>query len=172
MYVFAVCNARRFSFLVRYKQLPPDILLLFGGFRPSQGHGLRLLKVLSSEWHRQARFYKQCLFLSLQGTTNYSGGKKWLQHRDLANAAAEFRWRQMLTELRASLPKKPSPSKDGLHSLVNVSLPENIRSVLSQENQGRNFWALSAAFQERHLLTVPRGVFPRVWTFFVTIEQA
>ncbi|KAH7982808.1 hypothetical protein HPB52_007201 [Rhipicephalus sanguineus] len=66
------------------------------------------------------------------GTTNYSGGKKWLEHRDLANAAAEFRWRQMLTELRASLPKKSSPCKDGLHSLVNVSLPENIRSVLGR----------------------------------------
>ncbi|KAH8037369.1 hypothetical protein HPB51_009924 [Rhipicephalus microplus] len=65
------------------------------------------------------------------GTTNYNGGKKWLDHRDLANAAAEFRWRQMLTELRALLPKKPSPSKEGLHSLTNVSLPENIPSVLS-----------------------------------------
>ncbi|KAH8020938.1 hypothetical protein HPB51_010328 [Rhipicephalus microplus] len=132
MYVYAVCNARKFSFLIRYKQLPPDILLLFGGFRPSQGHGLRLLKVLSSEWHRQARFYKQCLFLSLQGTTNNNRGKKWFDHLDLANAAAEFRWRQMLTELRASLPKKPSPSKEGLHSLGNVSVPENISSVLSR----------------------------------------
>ncbi|KAL1439188.1 hypothetical protein MTO96_047404 [Rhipicephalus appendiculatus] len=77
-------------------------------------------------------FISSACFFRSKGLRTTVGGKKWLQHRDLANAAAEFRWRQMLTELRASLPKKPSPSKDGLHSLVNVSLPENIRSVLSR----------------------------------------
>uniref|UniRef100_A0A4D5RCL7 Putative tick transposon n=1 Tax=Ixodes scapularis TaxID=6945 RepID=A0A4D5RCL7_IXOSC len=57
IYAIAVCNARRFSYLVRHKQLPPEILLLFGGFQPSQGHGVRMCKFLSSEWHRQPRFY-------------------------------------------------------------------------------------------------------------------
>ncbi|KAH7971973.1 hypothetical protein HPB52_004572 [Rhipicephalus sanguineus] len=132
MYAIAVCNARRFSFHVRHKQLPPDILTLFGGFQPSQGHGVRILKVLSSEWHRQARFYKECLFLSLHGTVSPNGSRKWREHRDLADATAEFRWRLMLTELRASLQKKSSPGKNSVHTLGQVCLPDNIRRVLDR----------------------------------------
>ncbi|KAM7300930.1 hypothetical protein ISCGN_016507 [Ixodes scapularis] len=133
VYAIAVCNARRFSFHVRHRQLPPEIILLFGGFKPSQGHGVRMCKVLSSEWHRQARFYKECLFLMLQGTTsNGHGGRRWREYRELADATAEFHWRRMLSELRASAPKRAAPSRSTVHTLGQVSLPESIRRVLDR----------------------------------------
>ncbi|KAG0417197.1 hypothetical protein HPB47_005805 [Ixodes persulcatus] len=144
IYAIAVCNARRFSYLVRHKQLPPEILLLFGGFKPSQGHGVRMCKFLSSEWHRPARFYKECLLLMLQGTTtNPHGSRKWREFRDFAYGTADFRWRLTLSELHAS---------------GQVSLPESIRRVLDRGSkyavEPRKSWA--------ELLSLVRGVARKV----------
>ncbi|KAM7299708.1 uncharacterized protein ISCGN_020274 [Ixodes scapularis] len=131
IYAIAVCKARRFLFHVRHRQLPPKIL--FGGFKPSPGYGVRMCKVLCSEWHRQARFYRECLFLMLQGTTsNGHGGGRWREGRELADATAEFHWRRMLSELRAWTPKEAAPSRSTVHTLGQVSLPESFRRVLDR----------------------------------------
>ncbi|KAM7315419.1 hypothetical protein ISCGN_005202 [Ixodes scapularis] len=159
VYAIAVCNARRFSFHVRHRQLPPEIILLFGGFKPSQGHGVRMCKVLSSEWHRQARFYKECLFLMLQGTTsNGHGGRRWREYRELADATAEFHWRRMLSELRASAPKRAAPSRSTVHTLGQVSLPESIRRVL---DRGPKF-AVEPKKSRAELLSLVRDVARKV----------
>ncbi|KAM7314704.1 hypothetical protein ISCGN_004488 [Ixodes scapularis] len=155
----AVCNARRFSFHVRHRQLPPEIILLFGGFKPSQGHGVRMCKVLSSEWHRQARFYKECLFFMLQGTTsNGHGDRRWCEYRELADATAEFHWRRMLSELRASAPKRAAPSRSTVHTLGQVSLPESIRRVL---DRGPKF-AVEPKKSRAELLSLVRHVARKV----------
>ncbi|KAH8038671.1 hypothetical protein HPB51_002815 [Rhipicephalus microplus] len=108
----SICRARTFSFCIRTKQLPLDVKALFGGYHPSIGHGIRVCKILRSEWHRQERTYRDALHVQLQLTDLTPGVKKrrWREYCDRIEYTANRLWSRELASLRAQRPTKPRQS--------------------------------------------------------------
>ncbi|KAH7956942.1 hypothetical protein HPB52_013851 [Rhipicephalus sanguineus] len=57
----SVCKARVATWYAKRGLCPPDLQFICGPLQPSVGHTRRLCRILSSEWWRQVRFYKDCL---------------------------------------------------------------------------------------------------------------
>ncbi|KAH8026790.1 hypothetical protein HPB51_024905 [Rhipicephalus microplus] len=128
----SICRARTFSFCIRTKQLPLDVKALFGGCHPSIGHGIRVCKILRSEWHRQERMYQDALHVQLQLTDLTPGVKKrrWREYCDRIEYTANHLWSRELASLRAQCPTKPRQS-GVVHSCSDVVLPDYVHNTLA-----------------------------------------
>ncbi|KAG0416015.1 hypothetical protein HPB47_006830, partial [Ixodes persulcatus] len=129
----AVCNARTLSFCIRCKFLPEGVKHLFGGFTPSAGHGVRILKILRSEWRRQARIYRTllCAVLRDPGGLQQNNGRL----RDffgILDRTTEFLWQQSLQRLRSGMPRKHPIAACNIKSVSEVHLPEKVKQVLDR----------------------------------------
>ncbi|KAH8026579.1 hypothetical protein HPB51_022040 [Rhipicephalus microplus] len=129
--IHANCQARSLSFFIRCKHLPDEVVRLFGGLAPSAGHGIRVLKILRSEWHRQARMLKDLLKTSLEdpGRTRHAT-REWKNLLAIVSSGTEFMWKQTLPRLRASIPKKTVPTTCSVRTTGQVSLPDYVENAL------------------------------------------
>ncbi|KAH8026578.1 hypothetical protein HPB51_022039 [Rhipicephalus microplus] len=129
--IHANCQARSLSFFIRCKHLPDEVVRLFGGLAPSAGHGIRVLKILRSEWHRQARMLKDLLKTSLEdpGRTRHAT-REWKNLLAIVSSGTEFMWKQTLPGLRASIPKKTVPTTCSVRTTGQVSLPDYVENAL------------------------------------------
>ncbi|KAH7967983.1 hypothetical protein HPB52_005066 [Rhipicephalus sanguineus] len=93
-----------------------------------------MCKILQAEWNRQARFYKNCLFLRVHGCQSPPAvSKAWRNYSSLANSATEVLWMQTLSQLRALTPKKPPPPRrNPVRTLGEVILPQAVQDVLGR----------------------------------------
>lgn len=126
------CRARTLAYCIRRRLLPPEIRNLFGGVAPSAGHGMRICKILRSEWKRQARLFRDLLFFRLHSAdTHHIAQKKWRDLCVITSRTTEFIWQHALVQLRAFSPKKVSPPPSNpVHSTCDVPLPDSVKRVL------------------------------------------
>ncbi|XP_049528721.1 LOW QUALITY PROTEIN: uncharacterized protein LOC125947615 [Dermacentor silvarum] len=155
----AVCRARAFAYCIRVNILPPEVKFLCAGFTPSIGHGVRICKILRSEWQRQARLYRDSLYLQLQRLERPSTAKKkWRELCALTDRTTEFLWQRTLTALRDITPKKSPQTSNRVHIVGDVDLPEKVRQLLSL---GPKF-AVEPRKTPHELLTLVRQISQRI----------
>ncbi|KAH9361388.1 hypothetical protein HPB48_005237 [Haemaphysalis longicornis] len=127
-----ICRARTISFCIRKRILPEDVRSLFGGFLPSAGHIASVCKIMSAEFHRQARLYRQLLAAQLLNFGCPSGAsRRFREYHLLAARTTEFIWTLQLTYLRNSVKVKPQTAKQQIHALEPLDLPPDVIRVLS-----------------------------------------
>ncbi|XP_075740700.1 uncharacterized protein LOC142786889 [Rhipicephalus microplus] len=127
----ALCRARILSFCIRKKQLPPEVKSLFGGFSPSDHHGVRMCKILRSEWQRQARLHRDTLNLQLHHNERLPAGrrKRWREYNNLIDSTVEHMWQCALRQLRIVQPTRPR-QEGVVHVADDVQLSEQVRRTL------------------------------------------
>ncbi|KAG0434622.1 hypothetical protein HPB47_018982, partial [Ixodes persulcatus] len=98
------------SFCIRRKLLPPEVRILFGAYGPSQGHGMRVCRILRSECERQTRLYRECLLIRLQDRANpYRSDARW-----------------------PGVTKTTPAAENKVHKLGGTDLPKQVERVLCQ----------------------------------------
>ncbi|KAH7951053.1 hypothetical protein HPB52_004545 [Rhipicephalus sanguineus] len=148
------CRARCLSFCMRKKVLPEDVRRLFCGYMPSQGHGVRVCKILRAECQRQIRLYYD--YLQAQ--------RKLMEFRRLISQATEWLWMQQLPYLRSCLPTRRQQPRCTVHTTGGVTLPSQVMDVLSL---GPKF-AVEPKRTAPELLTMEKksAAYPKPWTNF------
>lgn len=91
-----------------------------------------MCRILRSEWHQQARRFKEALFLRIHCNTAPSvAWKQWRECSRILDSSTEFLWQATLPQLRARLPRKPSRPRNVVHTVGDVHLPDDVHRVLS-----------------------------------------
>ncbi|KAH6933850.1 hypothetical protein HPB50_018605 [Hyalomma asiaticum] len=133
---------------------------LFGGVIPSVGRGLRVSKILRSEWLRQARLYGQALHLHALGKESTAATKmKSCELSSLVGRNVEFISHQTLSYLRAITPRKSAATSDQVHILGDVVLPHNVKRIFGPK------WH----FRRRHTSSSPWSGKPRVGPLILNV---
>ncbi|XP_049268906.1 uncharacterized protein LOC119381959 [Rhipicephalus sanguineus] len=122
----AACKARVLGFCIRHKVLPPEIVALFGYCLPSVNHGVRICKVMRSEWQRQVRLYRDQLRHLLGPSSSPHTRREFSR---LTSSSTEFLWQQLSVPLRNQVQKSPVPTNP-IHVVGDVTLPEHVQRVL------------------------------------------
>lgn len=126
----ATCRARLYAYSLKHSYLPPEVALLFGAMRPSEGHAKRMCRILRSEAWRQVRFYTDCLqFLNRNELPYPSAQKKFIEDLRLASQTADFLWGNILVQLPRSKRRNYVPGQDVL-VLGEASIPNNVADLL------------------------------------------
>ncbi|KAH8039067.1 hypothetical protein HPB51_004992 [Rhipicephalus microplus] len=127
----ATCRARAFTFCIRSKQLPPEVKLVFGGFQPSIGHGTRVCKILRAEWLRQARMYRDALFLPLLHDQHVMHKKtRWREYTGRIDHVVDYLWQGELRRLRSQFSTTRRGSTGVVHTYGDVALPDFVMKTL------------------------------------------
>ncbi|KAL3251418.1 hypothetical protein MRX96_055160 [Rhipicephalus microplus] len=123
-------RARLYAYSLKHSYLPPEVALLFGAMRPSEGHAKRMCRILRSEAWRQVRFYTDCLqFLNRNELPYPSAQKKFIEDLRLASQTADFLWGNILVQLPRSKRRNYVPGQDVL-VLGEASIPNNVADLL------------------------------------------
>lgn len=127
----ATCRARAFTFCIRSKQLPPEVKLVFGGFQPSIGHGTRVCKILRAEWLRQARMYRDALFLPLLHDQHVMHKKtRWREYTGRIDHVVDYLWQGELRRLRSQFSTTRRGSTGVVHTYGDIALPDFVMKTL------------------------------------------
>ncbi|KAH8020797.1 hypothetical protein HPB51_003786 [Rhipicephalus microplus] len=131
----ATCRARLYAYSLKHSYLPPEVALLFGAMRPSEGHAKRMCRILRSEAWRQVRFYTDCLqFLNRNELPYPSAQKKFIEDLRLASQTADFLLRTMVTSLREAGLKLLLSDKEGGFVVLPRSLYKEKAAAAILEN--------------------------------------
>ncbi|XP_077553291.1 uncharacterized protein LOC144168094 [Haemaphysalis longicornis] len=128
----ANCRARALSFCIRHRLVPQEVKWALGGVAPSTGHCARMSRILRSEWLHRARIYRRLLTTCLQDPMETPGGNRALRSFfAIVDSSTEFLWQQVLQQLRADLPKRPTGQRCVVQTVGDAELSDDLRDVLS-----------------------------------------
>ncbi|KAH9365765.1 hypothetical protein HPB48_016849 [Haemaphysalis longicornis] len=86
---------------------------------------------LRTEWLRQARLYRDCLFVRVSQCEKAATAKvKWREYCRLINWTTESQWQTTLGFLRSAQPDKTPRSGNQVHVIGDAALPDHARRVL------------------------------------------
>lgn len=127
-----MCRSRTVSFCLRVKQVPPEVLTLVGGFKPSVSHGNRMSKILRSEWNRQGRLYRDFLYnyAFSQPGSPCTKKRRWKKYCHLIDSTTETMWRRHLFQLCSCAARQPPPTSNVVHTTEDIQLPAYVRDTL------------------------------------------
>ncbi|KAH8020901.1 hypothetical protein HPB51_008412 [Rhipicephalus microplus] len=103
----------------------------FGGFQPSNGHGTRVCKILRAEWLRQARMYRDALFLPLLHDQHVMHKKtRWREYTGRIDHVVDYLWQGELRRLRSQFSTTRRGSTGVVHTYGDIALPDFVMKTL------------------------------------------